>query len=524
MPHLLPGAGISSLRWRLLRTVLIAALLGLALSGGLSYRLAQHEAEELMDGHLAQSARLLLALVRDNGGELRELAMRLATIERERSNIYEPQLEFQVGSADGSLLLRSEHAPRMPMSGRLGYAVIEHDGRPWRMLTLASKQGDYRVQVGQSIELRDRAALEVAGQTVLPIALLSPLLLLLLYGSVRRGLKPLDDLAADVASRSPEKLEPLASGSVPLEAQPLVSALNLLLFRLSHALDNERRFTADAAHELRTPLAVVKIQAQVAQRTGDPADRQHALDQVVAGADRAARVLDQLLRLARLDPLARLPRADPVDLTELVRTFVSEPGDVNELDQIEGETEAFPLIVRADRELLHIVLRNLVDNALRYSPPGTPITIFARHDDGSLSLGVADRGPGVPADELPRLAERFYRGRDVSAEGSGLGLAIVQRIAELHGACLEVENLATGGFLARLRWPPRAPTGANGASPEAARERHHPPADQGWSARESALSERQTTDRVTRTKRAEQTEIAAGKVRVVPMESDDRTG
>lgn len=458
MAQSLRSARISSLRWRLLRTVCIAGLLGLALNGVVSYRQAQHEAEELMDGHLAQSARLLLALVRDNEGRLPELATRLATIDSERNSIYEPQLEFQVGAADGSLLLRSEHAPSMPMSHQLGYTVIEHDGQPWRMLTLAAKQGDYRVQVGQSIELRDRAALEVAGQTVLPIALLSPLVLLLLYGSVRRGLKPLDDLAADVASRSPEKLEPLASRSVPLEAQPLVSALNRLLFRLRDALGNERRFTADAAHELRTPLAVVKIQAQVAQLTSDPADRSHALDQIVAGADRAARVLDQLLRLARLDPLARLPKTDDIDLGELVSEVIVEFRRCQNTSRITGQTSDPSLFVRGDRELLQIVLRNLVDNAFRYTPPDTPITIFARQDNGGLLLGVADQGRGVPDDELPRLVERFYRGRDVSSEGSGLGLAIVQRISELHGARFEAENLPAGGFAAQLRWPCRPPT------------------------------------------------------------------
>ncbi len=457
MPKSLQCAQVRSLRWRLLRTVCIAALLGLALSGALSYQQAQHEAEELMDGHLAQSARLLLALVRDTESHLADLAARLATVRSDQANLYEPPLEFQIGRADGSLLLRSEHAPGIPLSAATGYSVIEHDGHPWRMLNMQAASGDYRVQVGQSITLRDRAALEVAGQSVLPIAAISPLLLLLIYYSVRSGLKPLDDLAADVASRSPENLGPLANRAAPSEAQPLVAALNRLLFRLRDTLESERRFTADAAHELRTPLAIVKIQAQVAQLSPDANDRRHALRQIVAGADRATCVLEQLLRLARLDPLARLPNPVEVDLAELARQGLADVLQSVDARDIRLQTAGSPLLVRGDAELLQIVLRNLLDNALRYTPADSRIHVFARRQGGELSLGVADDGPGVPPTELPRLVERFYRGREANTEGSGLGLAIVQRIAELHDARFEVENLAAGGFTARLRWC-RSPT------------------------------------------------------------------
>ena len=469
-----PRARLQSLRWRLLGTVCIAALLGLVISGVLSYGQAQHEAEELMDGHLTQSARLLLALVHDNEDYLAELAKRLATVSNEQAHPYEQSLEFQIGRADGSLLLRSAHAPDTPLSSEPGYRVIEHDGHPWRMLTLAAStagHSDYHVQVGQSIALRDRTALEVAGQAVLPIALISPLLLLLLYFSVRRGLKPLDDLAADVASRSPENLGPLASVDAPLEAQPLLAALNRLLGRLRDTLSNERRFTADAAHELRTPLAAVRIQAQVAQLSKDANDRQHALTQILASSDRATRVLEQLLRLARLDPLAGLPSPEEIDLAALAQQVLADGEEYRErsatAEASEGcairlEADASPLsllspfsplLLRGDAELLAIALRNLLDNALRHTPPGSTITVFARRQGNALALGVADDGPGVAPADLPRLVERFYRGRDAHGEGSGLGLAIVQRVAELHNACLQLENLDGGGFTAYLRWP-----------------------------------------------------------------------
>ncbi|KFB68621.1 ATP-binding protein [Candidatus Accumulibacter vicinus] len=452
MPQTAPGAPSQSLRWRLLRAVFATALLVWGLVAILSYAQARHEAEELMDGHLAQSARLLLALVRDNESHLADLATRLTLARSGEDRPYESPLEFQIGRANGSLLLRSEQAPANSLAAAPGYENITRNGHPWRVLTIAAPADDYRVQVAQSIDVRDRAALEVASQTVLPIALISPLLLLLIYLSVRGGLKPLDDLAADVAARSPENLKPLANHATPLEVQPLLDALNQLLVRLAEALDKERRFTADAAHELRTPLAVVKIQAEVAQLSRNPDDRQHALKQIVLGVDRAARVLEQLLRLARLDPLVGLPKAGEVDLGELARRVLVETRVTADRGAIHLQVSATPLLVQGDGELLEIVLRNLLDNALRYTPPGTTVTLFVRRQNGDILLAVADDGPGVSQEDLPRLVERFYRGREVSAEGSGLGLAIVQRIAELHLARFEVENLAGGGFEARLRW------------------------------------------------------------------------
>jgi two-component system sensor histidine kinase QseC len=207
-----------------------------------------------------------------------------------------------------------------------------------------------------------------------------------------------------------------------------------------------------APTRLTSGRAASRIQAQVAQLSPDANDRQHALRQIVAGADRATRVLEQLLRLARLDSLARLPNRVEIDLAELARQALADIRHTVEVRDIRLETAGSPLLVRGDAELLQIVLRNLLDNALRYTPADSRIHVFACRQGGELSVGVADDGPGVPPTELPRLVERFYRGREASAEGSGLGLAIVQRIAELHDARFEVENLAAGGFTARLRW------------------------------------------------------------------------
>jgi two-component system sensor histidine kinase QseC len=444
-----------SLRWRLLRWVSLATLLIWSAAALLTYHQARREVQELMDGQMAKTARLLLAQVREDTNHLNDLPARMANLRGTKTRRSELLLEFRIGRADGSVLARSsEHAPDTPLTNPLGYANIEHRSKPWRSLILETADGAYRVQVAHSFHSRDKEALEIATKTVLPLALLLPLMIGLIYLSVRRGLKPLDDLASDVDTRSPENLTALAPTATPKEAQPLVKALNRLLGRLAATLDNERRFTADAAHELRTPLAALKIQAQVAMATKDPEQSRHALAQVIAGADRATRLVEQLLRLARLDPLVSLPDPQPVDLAGLAQSAID---DVRAAASGKGQTVSIaavdaPVVVSGDQDLLGAALRNLIDNAVRYTPEGGTITIRASHEHGEAKIEVRDNGPGVPPEELPRLVERFYRGRDNTAEGSGLGLAIVRRIAELHGARLEVENAEDGGFVTTLRW------------------------------------------------------------------------
>ncbi|WP_374325899.1 ATP-binding protein [Azonexus sp.] len=448
MHRLLPPQGLNSLRWRLLAAIGAVVMTTWLLTGWFSYSKAQHEAEELMDGSLAQTARLLLAITHDNEDDLGELAPRLATV-RGAADIYEPPLEFQIGRGNGTILARSPDAPEFPILGVAGYNDIIRHKEAWRVLNVVSTDGRYRVQVAQAIGLRDRAALEVATQTVWPLLLITPVLILLIYISIKRALRPLEQLAREVATRTPDSLAPLTSDRVPTEARPLVLAINRLFRRVGRTLDNERRFTADAAHELRTPLAALKVQTQVARLSGDSPVREHALQQIEAGVDRAGRLVEQLLRLARLDPLSCPPHNQAVDLGQLV-------GRVVAACHAEASVTCPPLdatcLVQGDDDLLQIAVRNLVDNALRYSPPDSAIrVIIARRDDAGYDLTVSDNGPGVPEAVLARLGERFFRAEPGKTEGNGLGLAIVARIAELHGACLHLANQPGGGLAVSLQ-------------------------------------------------------------------------
>jgi two-component system sensor histidine kinase QseC len=402
---------------------------------------------------MAETAQLILTQISDN--QVGGLPRRMGTLHSNEPRRSDLPLEFQIGLADGTLLARTENAPAVPLTATPGYADFEFNGESWRSLTVESANRAYLVQLSLPTEIRDHEALEIAWRMLLPFGLMLPLMIGLIYFSIRRGLKPLDDLATGVAARSPENLAALPAGTAPAEAQPLVGALNRLLARVSAALENERRFTADAAHELRTPLAALKIHAQVAMAGDLPPPTRAALEKMQHGVDRTTRLVEQLLRLARLDPLERVAAPQSVDLAVLAAAATDNAAPAARAGGRSLTLNADPSAgaVDGDPDLLGAALRNLIDNALRYTPAGGHITVTAASEDGRPLLGVTDDGPGVPAADLPRLAERFFRGSDPGAEGSGLGLAIVHRIAGLHGARLELENLPGGGFSASLRWP-----------------------------------------------------------------------
>jgi len=444
---------MNSLRARLLAMLL--AVTGLIWLGAAwwSYRDARHEAEEMLDAQLAQSAHLLMAQTRHelvDEGDTR-IAGSEALDEREL-HPYEQKLAFRIRDKQGRILLASANPPPEIPINTSGYVDIHADGRGWRVLASVDASQSFRVEVAQSLAIRDELARNVASHLAFPVILVLPLLGGLIYLVVGRALRPLDELAGTVATRTAANLTPLQTEALPREVLPLATALNRLLDRLNHALDGERRFTADAAHELRTPLAAIQIQAQVALASRNEEGRAHALEQVLAGTRRATRLVEQLLRLARLDPLAGLPATQPIELAALARQVVEDLHLGSHAERLHVEV-VDNASVAGDPDLMRVALRNLLDNALRYSPPGSRITLGASSENGAPRLWVDDSGPGVAEEELPRLTERFYRGSEVTQGGSGLGLAIVARIAQLHGARLSLENRAEGGLRAMLIWP-----------------------------------------------------------------------
>ncbi len=397
-------------------------------TAGYSYWDARHEIDELLDAHLAQSAALLVA---QTGHELEEIDVEHAP----QLHRYERRVAFQIWERGRTLRLHSANAPNERFSARdEGFSDAVVGDRRWRVFSSWDPKRRFLIQVGEQRSARDEIAARIGRNLLVPLAFALLVLGVLVYLSVSRATRPLANVNRQIAQRDPENLQPIAVDDCPAEVVPLVDGLNRLFGRVTRSIDDERRFTADAAHELRTPIAALRVQAQVARAAADDRERQRALDNVIAGCDRATHLVEQLLTLARLDPAYLRLQPEPCDLRAVAKTVIGEiaPRAVAKGVEIELD-EGPPVLARGDPGLLAILIRNLVDNAVRYSPSRT--TVRVRIEPGAeLALIVTDQGPGVPADELPKLGERFYRAMGTGQSGSGLGLSIVKRVAELHRA------------------------------------------------------------------------------------------
>jgi len=451
----------ASLQARVLLGVIGVVLL---LWGAAAWRMAvesRHEIDEIFDGHLAQAAALLVVqAVRDlDDGEERDDDDR---VEAPQLHRYAPKVAFQVWH-EGRLAMRSSNAPAQPMwaggrLGGLGLATVDVDGQAWRVFAARGAEADVQVFVGEQMASRTDIQQALMRSTLWPMALALPLLALAAWWAVRRGLLPLQRLGQQIAVRPPQALEPVAMDEVPVEMAPLLEALNGLFTRIGSMVQAERRFTADAAHELRTPIAAIRTQAQVAMAEGDEALRAHALQQLLTGCDRATRLVEQLLMLSRLEAraaTAELPEAAVIDLAALTRRVVAEAAPAA-LDK--GQTlslqadEACP--ARADEMLAAVLVRNLVDNAVRYSPPGAQIVVGVSAAGGGAHLNVEDSGPGLADADLERLGERFFRVLGTGQSGSGLGWSIVRRVAAVQGARVTLQrSAALSGLQVRVDWP-----------------------------------------------------------------------
>jgi len=418
-----------SLRRRLLFLLSGTVLAAWLATAVFTYFDARKEIGEMLDAHLAQSAGLIAAQLEHEFEDDHE-----ATLPRQYR--HERKIAFQVWDKKGRLLLRSASAPEARLQSQSeGYGDATLDGKRWRIFSRWDESRHYVVQVGERYELREELAESVAGHLMHPLYFALPALALLIWWAVGAGLAPLAGIAREVERREPDNLAHIEAGNAPREIFPLVAALNALFDRLRQSLEQERRFTADAAHELRTPLAAVKTQAQVALAATGEAERARALANVVGGADRAARLVEQLLVLARLDPQTALPPGQTVDLLALAQQGVAEIAPAAAAKGVEaGLATGEAAQVAGDPVLLGVLLRNLLDNAVRYTPAGGEVDVSLRRTGGGVSLAVVDTGPGIPEAERSRVFDRFHRVLGTGEEGSGLGLSIVRRIADLHRA------------------------------------------------------------------------------------------
>ena len=442
---------MKSIRSRLLLWLLATLAVAALVMGGLTYRSVLAQTEALFDYQLRQMALSL----RDQGAIAPGQAGALA----------DEQLDFvvQIWTVDGRGLYASRPHSSLPERASLGFADITAQGQTWRTFGVATR--DRVIQVAQLRQIRRQLAADAALHSVAPLLFAAPVLALMVGWLAAATLAPLQRLAQGLRERDEQSLQPLATSGLPVEVAPLVAALNGLLGRLGASLDTQRAFVSDAAHELRSPLTALSLQVQLLQRAPDEAARAAAVESLRAGIERAGRLVEQLLNLARSEPGAALAMVDGLDLAELVRAAVA---DTVPLARARGTSiELFApaqVQVRGDAAALTMLARNLADNAVRHAPRGARVEVRVFLDAGVPTLQVDDAGPGIAPEERERVFDRFYRRASDDAAGTGLGLAIVRSVAARHNAGVALAASPLGGLRATVRFEPGAAHRSSGGA------------------------------------------------------------
>lgn len=442
-----------SLKLRLTLLFLLLSLTAWFAASVVAWQQTTHKLDKLFDTQQMLFAKRLLTM------ELNEIhapqRMRDMPKKAKHGRLDDDALAFAIYTADGNMVLNDGENGRdiAYHYRRDGFenGQLKDDDDAWRFLWLTAPDGKYRVVVGQEWEYRQEMALEVVSSQLTPWLIALPVMLLLLIILLHQQLQPLQKLAQTLRARAPDATDTLPTAGLPGEVRPLLDALNHLFSRTRQMMSRERRFTADAAHELRSPLAALKVQTDViALSLDDPQAQANALTQLHAGIDRASRLVDQLLTLSRLDSLDTLEDTEPLTVADLLQSAVMDiyhPARQAGID-VRLKVNAPQAVLSGQRLLLGLLVRNLLDNAVRYSPAGSTVdvTLDARR------FCVRDNGPGIAPATLARIGERFYRPPGQSQTGSGLGISIVRRIAALHRLTVSLRNAPHGGLEVEIGW------------------------------------------------------------------------
>lgn len=444
-----------SIERTLLTWIMGALLLGSVLVALVTYLVTYEEMNEVFDADLKNVAEAVASYHESGRGPVDSIAPQLPqrTDEPEDSEIV-----TLTWTRSGRRVYASDPRVKLPYIEVEGLSRPRVEGEDW--IVYSTVRSDGVAQAAQRVASRKEMAGESAAKVFPPMLVLVVIVGGLLVFGLRRGLQPLDQAARDIAERSVNALEPIDIGDVPREIAPLVGSINGMIGRVGAAFSAQRRFLADAAHELRTPVTAQRLQLQLLQRSTDDASRQEAMVELEAGISRSQRLIEQLLQVARSDADGEVTRKEPVDLGAMARAVVaafSAKADQRGIDL--GATHAPAVVVLGDREQLAVLLENLVENALRYTPDGGVVDVEVRQHDDRTELRVTDDGPGIPESEREHVFARFFRGEGAVARardktGSGLGLAIVRAIADRHGAIVSLHTPASGrGLEVRVEWP-----------------------------------------------------------------------
>jgi two-component system OmpR family sensor kinase len=423
--------------------LLAAVFLSAVVQAVLSYRGALAQTDEFFDSQLQG-----IALSLSNGNPLFATGPENGLLDNPANR----DLIIQIWTPTGVRLFNSSPTLVLPDRIVLGFSTVQTGGSTYRMYSLQAPL--QIIQVAQDVAVRTKMARSATLRAVAPIAGMAPLLMLVVWWVISVSLKPIDRTRKQVASRQPDDLSPVGEADLPDELRPLVHELNLLLERVRHAFMAQRQFVGDAAHELRSPLAALKLQLQSLQRAGDDASRAVAIDRLAAGIDRSTRLVQQLLSLAREESQAApFVAADLADAVREAVTDVLPQAQARGIDLgMEGASSAR---VRGQPDALALMVRNLLENAIKHAPQSGRIDVSLDADPGGAILRVDDNGPGIPAAERARVFDRFYRLPTPGVPGSGLGLAIVKAVADSHGASIVLLDSPLGGLRVEVTFPPR---------------------------------------------------------------------
>lgn len=407
------------------------------------------EVERVLDARLIEAGRMVSSLI-----DSQEIAIdpnRTVTAElpvRAHSS-YDRQLSCQIWSLQGTLIGRSEDAPEQELAQHTdGISETEIDGERWRVYAVTNADVGVRILVGDNLRIRDGLVNDVIQGLLLPAMLILPVLAGLIWLSVRKGLAPLNKVAHDLEARHASDLSPIDNVETAREIVPMLQSLNGLFARVANLRERERNFTAFAAHELRTPLAGLKTQAQVALASEDRAIRDQALRQIVVGVDRTGRLVRQLLDMSAIEALDQPERSGVVKPAAVLRSLAEELADPGRDVAVEVSPDLDAVELEIEPELFTLAARNLMENAVNHSPSGGVVRCRLAGTCEGGRVVIEDDGPGIPDDELAQVTERFFRGRNKAPIGSGLGLAIVELALGRGGWKLQLQNRDTGGLRA----------------------------------------------------------------------------
>lgn len=442
-----------SIRGRLFIVLTVATgLIWLCASAWVFFQ-TRSEVEHVLDTRLQEAARMVSSLAINSDAVASDRSPSDEHLLPEIAS-YERQLSCQIWSLDGRLVARSSGAPSDSLGNETdGFSDQQVGGETWRVYAISDPAKGIRVLVGDRLGLRERLISDLIKGLLWPTLLIFPLLGLLIWTVLGQGLRPLHLMAIDLRNRSVDDMSPVETSQAPPELAPLANSLNGLFSKVESARRHERDITAFAAHELRTPLAGLKTQAQVAIATQDPEARGRALRLIVISVDRTSRMVRQLLAIARIDAQDDFQRTDNVNLGEILDEIISAD-PLSDSANLVLTPALYETGFATNRELLTVALRNLHENSIQHIKNNGTVTWDAVRVGSSITIYVDDDGPGIPDSELALVTSRFFRGRHKSPYGSGLGLSIVQLAADKLGGTLALKNRSDGnGLRAALSFP-----------------------------------------------------------------------